>query len=163
MRSARAQLVRRWTLLSLSVLLASTALAGISHAETSLCKPDEQTLWSCSAKSKTYSVCASGDLDGASGYMQYRAGTMSAIELSYPEGFRHPKGAFAYSLLAKGASLEFENKGYQYAIYEPLMGAPSIVVSQASRELASIQCDTSTDTLTLTTTIDQLKAVGIVE
>lgn len=88
---------------------------------------------------------------------------MSAIEFSYPEDFRHPRGVFVYSLLAKGASLEFENKGVQYVVYEPLMGGTTINVSRASRELASIQCDTATDTLTLTTTIDQLKSVGIVE
>jgi len=149
--------------LVLLVFLAVAAYPGSSSGQTSLCQSDEQDVWSCSTARKTYSICASRDLDGSSGYMQYRVGKPSAIEFSFPEDLKHPRGVFEFSVLAKGVSLAFENKGFEYGVYESVMGGATIVVSQKGRELSTIQCDTSTETLTLTTTINQMKAVGIVE
>jgi len=145
------------------VLLSCPALAGSSSAQTSLCEPEEQAVWSCETKGKTYSVCASADLGATSGYLQYRAGKPSAIEFRHPGEPKHPKGVFVFSLLARGASLTFENEGHEYTIYEPLMGGTTIDVRKEGRELATIPCDSATETLTLTTTINQMKAWGIVD
>jgi hypothetical protein len=143
--------------------LALTAAPGPSPPGTSLCESAELAIWSCSTTRRSYSVCASSDLDSSSGYMQYRAGTRSAIEFRYPETLRHPRGVFVFSILGNGASLSFENGGFQYLIHEPLLSGATITVSRAGRERATVRCATSTETLTLTTTINQLRAVGIVE
>jgi hypothetical protein len=162
-RYVRVQPFQRRAALGLFVFLAYMATAGSSYGQTSLCKPDEQTIWSCNKGEKAYSVCASGDLGSSSGYMQYRAGKSSDIELIYPKDLEHPKGVFVFSIQPRGTSLAFENEGFEYIVYESIMGDTTITVIQAGRERASIQCDASTETLTLTTTINQLKAVGIVE
>ena len=143
------------------VLLAATVAAGPSSGQTSLCEPDEETLWWCSAGPKTYSVCTSSDLDASSGYMQYRAAKGSEIEFRHPEDRRHPKGVFVFSMIRNGTTLEFENEGYRYVVYEFVKGRARIDVSKGGKELASIECDTSSDTLTLTTTIDRMEEVGI--
>jgi hypothetical protein len=142
-------------------LWAVAATAASASAQTSLCRPAEQTLWSCDAGKKTYSVCTSPDLDASAGTMQYRAAQGSTVELRYPEEPAHPKGHFVFSLLRNGASLVFENGGYRYEILELLKGPARIDVGKAGKVLAEIECDLASDTLTLTTTIDRMKAIGI--
>lgn len=95
--------------------------------------------------------------------MQYRAGSKANRELTFPKDFLHPKGIFTHQLLARGAILSFENEGFVYTISEPLAGRTTIGVTNRGRSVATIDCGNSTETLTLTTTIDRLREVGIHE
>ena len=143
------------------LLFACALLVGPASALTSLCEPEERTLWSCERMGKTYALCASRSADASAGYMQYRVGNVGAVEFSYPEALKHPKSAFRFSLLAKGASLAFENAGYDYSIYEPLMGRTTINVRKNDRDLSTFECESATETLTLTTTINRMEDWGI--
>ena len=151
------ELLRYRGVLCTVVLLVCLLLVGPAFAQTSLCEPDEQMVWSCERKGKTYALCASKGADASAGYMQYRVGNVGAIEFSYPEALKHPKGVFRFSLLAKGASLAFENAGYEYTIYEPLMGRTTINVRKNDRDLSTFECENATETLTLTTTINRME------
>lgn len=128
------------------------------------CTPPEVVLWSCSARSRLYALCASPNLGSGTGHLQYRAGPLGKPELLYPSEPLSPKGRFHYSLLAKGARLSFTHDGYRYDIYEPLQGHTTISVSQgrAPAKLA-VTCGTASDTLTLTPTLELFKSIGIYE
>lgn len=94
--------------------------AGEWH-EPTLCAPTENVVWSCRAKKKTISVCASRKISASDGYMQYRIGRPGALEMRYPETLTHPRGHFRYTLYIQGnQSLEFTKGGYEYAIVEDL-------------------------------------------
>jgi hypothetical protein len=131
-------------------------------AQPSLCTQGEITEWSCTAKKKIYSLCASKDLGAATGYMQYRAGKASKTEFVFPERLEHPKGNFRLVLQAKGVMLSFSNAGYEYAIYEPLAGSTRIDVANVQgSKVADVTCNSATDTLTLTTTMERFERLGI--
>lgn len=149
--------------LSTACLLAAISFFHLSAmAQPSLCAPNEVTEWSCAAKKKTYSLCSSKDLGANAGYMQYRAGTASKTEFVFPERQEHPKGNFRLSLLAKGVVLSFSNAGYEYAIYEPLEGSTHIdVTKNQGTQVATVACNSATDTLTLTSTMKRFELVGI--
>lgn len=131
-------------------------------AQPGLCTPGEVTEWSCTAKRKTYSLCASKDLGATTGYMQYRAGKASKTEFVFPERLEHPKGNFRLVLQAKGVMLNFSNAGYEYAIHEPLAGSTHIdVVDSRGARVADVMCLSATETLTLTTTMQRFERLGI--
>ncbi len=131
-------------------------------AQPSLCTPSEVTEWSCTAKKKIYSLCSSKDLGAKAGYMQYRAGKASKTEFVFPERLEHPKGNFRLVLQAKGVMLSFSNAGYEYAIYEPLAGSTHIDVTKSQgAQVADVECNSATDTLTLTTTMKRFELLGI--
>lgn len=129
--------------------------------QPSLCKQDEVTDWSCTAKTKIYSVCSSKNLGAATGYMQYRAGKSTKIEFNFPEKLQHPRNIFQSDMLPRGVSLSFSNGEYKYTITESLSGLTMIDVSKAQKTLATISCDSATDSLTLTETINRFKTSGI--
>jgi hypothetical protein len=95
--------------------------------------------------------------------MQYRAGFAGKPEWVFPEQLSHPKGIFHYRVLAQGAQLSFVSGDYHYDLYEPLKGDASIWVSkgEVTKTKPTINCRTWTDTLTLTSTINRFKALGI--
>lgn len=148
---------------SSTFLFAALSLLHLSAiAEPSLCTPGETTEWSCTAKRKTYALCASKDLGAETGYMQYRAGRGSKAEFVFPERREHPKGNFRLVLQAKGVMFSFSSAGYEYAIYEPLAGATHIdVANSQGAHVADVTCDSATDTLTLTTTMQRFERLGI--
>lgn len=111
--------------------------------------------------SKLYAVCASADLGGTTGSMQYRVRKGATLEFVYPPQAKHPKGLFVLELLPRGASLYFQNGEFQYTIYEPLSGAASIDVARNGRALTTITCSAATDGLTLTTTQEFLSGAGV--
>jgi hypothetical protein len=141
-----------------------TGLRTAAAAEVpSLCSADEQTIWSCAAKHKIYSICASESLDATTGWLQYRAGPAGNINFRYPETLSHPKGAFRFSLLARGAQMEFRNGVFSYTIYEDITGGATIAVEKNDVEIASINCKEATDTLANTETINFMRAIGLIE
>ena len=143
-------------ILFLLILVSGTATAQVK----SLCEKYENVVWSCQAKKKFYSICASKDLTETKGYLQYRAGTLDRIELKYPPVLQHPKGQFEYELLAHGAILIFKNGLYIYEISEDLIGQPRIRVSKDEKDIASFRCGDSTQSLTNNSTIEIFRTVG---
>lgn len=143
------------------LLVALSLLPLSSIAQSSLCTQGEVTEWSCTAKGKIYSLCSSKNLSPTTGYMQYRAGTSSKTEFTFPEHSEQPKGYFRLGLLPRGARLTFSNAGYEYAIYEPLIGPTLIDVVKSQSPVALVTCSSATDTLTLTTTQERFRLLGI--
>lgn len=145
----------------LLVLAAAAVASTTAAAAASLCTASEQAVWSCSAGKKRFAVCASGDLSGSTGYMQYRVMKGAILEFVYPSSQKHPKGLFTLEVLPRGASLGFRNGEYTYVIYEPLIGPATIDVSKSEGAVTTITCSSATDGLTLTPTQELLSRVGI--
>lgn len=143
------------------LLVALSLLPLSSIGQTNLCMQGELTEWSCTAKSKIYSLCSSEDLGPTTGYMQYRAGKTSKTGFVFPERLEHPKNYLRLDLLAKGASSSFSNVGYENTIYEQLIGPTAIDVIEGQNPVASVLCKSTTDTLTLTTTQERFRLLGI--
>lgn len=144
-------------------LLALSLFSASSFAVPSLCTKEEVTEWSCAARGKVYSLCASADRSPATNYMQYRVGKNNKLEFSFPELREQPKGHFLLRLAPRGASLSFTNKGYEYLVYEPLAGPTTIHVSKDQTPVGSVTCGSATDTLTLTETQNRFRLLGIYE
>jgi hypothetical protein len=144
--------------------LLSAVPASLLAAPLSLCSTDEETIFSCHTKRKTYEICASKDLSATSGYMQYRAGSNGKAEFVFPSQRLVPVGHFKFRLLARGAQLTFQNGGFTYEVVEPLIGKTTIWVSQGNGATQAAQeCQNFTDSLTLTTTQNRFKSLGIYE
>jgi hypothetical protein len=145
-----------------SLLLVLLVSAGQSWAEqSSLCRSPEQSLFWCETRSKRFELCASNDLTAAAGYMQYRAGSGGKVDFRFPEALELPKGNFELVLMARGTVLVFKNGQVTYEISQPLAGSASILVTREGRQGDEIPCRRDSDTLTLTSTIDRFKALGI--
>ena len=140
-----------------------TGAPSLLAAPQTLCSPNEDVVFSCSAKRKTYEICASKDLSATSGYMQYRAGSNGKVEFRYPDKRVAPAGRFKLSLLPRGAQLTFRNGKFTYEIVEPLIGQTRIWVSRGDRAIQATECQNSTESLTLTATQNRFKSLGIYE
>ncbi len=137
-------------------------MSGQSYAEVnSLCSKEENTVWSCQAGRKTYSLCASTNVTATEGYVQYRAGTKGKVSFNFPAPHQHPKGNFEFGPIPHGALLTFKNNGYEYEINEPLIGQPFIIVSGKSHLI--LQCRESTQSLTNNATLDLFRSAGVYE
>lgn len=139
-------------------LSSRAAIASNSH-----CTSSEDVVWSCSANKKVFSVCASKGLGKDTGYMQYRAGPAGKPDFLFPKTHRHPVGLFTSRLLARAASLSFQNGQHVYTVVDPLMGEAQIEVFKDAKFIATIECGQSTHTLTDTTTLNLFKSIGISE
>ena len=94
-----------------------------SKKVSSLCAPDEQTIWSCeTANRKTVSICGSRQLDKERGYLQYRFGRPGHVELQYPQQREHTQTAFAYFRYTRPMvtylGLRFKINEYDYEVYD---------------------------------------------
>jgi hypothetical protein len=144
------------------LLLVLLVSAGQGWAQqSSLCRSPEQSVFWCETKSRRFELCASDDLGPAAGYMQYRAGSGGKADFRFPEALEQPKGNFELVLVARGTVLVFRNGQVTYEINQPLAGSASIVVTREGRPGDGIPCRRDSDTLTLTSTIDRFKALGI--
>jgi len=92
------------------------------HAQSHLCTKDEAVLFTCAVKAKTLSLCASKTLTPSEGYIQYRFGTPSKLELVYPPRPTHPRDHFSAQTW-RGSSIDetsvvgFVNGGYSYRLH----------------------------------------------
>ncbi len=153
-------MLRHHLVLALCCTFCLTAQAeGDSH-----CGPLETSLWSCSSKHKVYELCASRDLGKSTGYLQYRAGRIGKVELTYPPGLIHPRGVFKLHLYARNAGLTFRNERYEYQLFDALIGTSELRVFEVDGKLVrSISCEESNETFTNTQTINLFKEVGLYE
>lgn len=103
------------------VALIAFMICQTSHAQ-SLCKKPEISYFSCNIGRKILSLCGSDDLSKSGGYVQYRFGTNTLTELTYPEEKKHPKGVFFYNFAAQSsamlAHINFKNGNFVYVIYD---------------------------------------------
>ncbi len=96
--------------------------------------------------------------------MQYRAGSNGKVQFVYPSQRVPPVGKFRFSLLARAAQLSFQNGEFTYEITEPLIGKTEIWVSQGGKgAVQAVECLNFTESLTLTTTQNRFKSLGIYE
>ena len=150
-------------LLALGALFTVAPLLSMAASGT-LCSADEEFMFSCKTKRKTFEICASRDLCATVGYMQYRAGSNGKVQFVYPSQRVPPAGKFRFSLLARDAQLSFQNGEFTYEIAEPLIGKTVIWVSQGSGgAVQAAECRNFTESLTLTTTQNRFKSLGIYE
>ena len=137
-------------------ILAFSAAASSSGAlASSLCKPNERVVFSCSTGEHIASVCASKVLSKTKGYLQYRNGRRDAIDLAYPDISAKPADVFLSGALmfsgGGGGWLRFEQGPFAYTIFTAIgkwgaAGAPSevagVAVQKAGKEFASFPCRT---------------------
>jgi hypothetical protein len=96
-------------------------ISNVSKAE-SLCKTNEKVIFSCTVQNgnKLLSVCGTKKLTKTVGYLQYRFGTKSTLELVYPSTTKGTQDKFYWYYLrgsdSAGAELSFNNNGYYYTI-----------------------------------------------
>jgi hypothetical protein len=93
-----------------------------------LCAKDERVIFSCPIKrpAKIVSVCASKDLTGDRGYLQYRFGLPEKIELEYPKDRQGTQAKFQYSHYFRAqfdmTSINFTIDGYEYSVFDDYNG-----------------------------------------
>ena len=87
----------------------SIASLGCTAASTpafaqSLCTADETVVFTCAAKAKIVSACASKDVSPHGGYLQFRIGKGNRVEVSYPASrARTANGVtFGYAYVGQG-------------------------------------------------------------
>ena len=102
----------------------------------SLCVRTEQVIFSCLTKrsrsissttpAKIVSLCASRDLDKEHGYLQYRYGLPSKVELEFPKTRRGTQQMFQYTHYMRYqvdlTEINFEIDGYRYQIFDDYNG-----------------------------------------
>jgi len=113
-------------------------LTSVSASQAaSLCRADEQILFSCKVADarKLVSVCGSKWLDAKRGYVQYRFGRVGALELEFPRGREATQGAFRYMHYFRAqvdrTELSFENGGYRYVLYDYYEGDVRPAIKEA--------------------------------
>lgn len=131
------------------------AACSSSALASSLCKPNEQVIFSCPTGAHVASVCASKVLSKSQGYLQYRYGRRDAIDLAYPDISARPVDVFSSEVLmfsgGGGGLLHFERGPFAYTIFTAIgkwgaAGAPAAVsgvaVQKAGKEFANFPCRT---------------------
>jgi hypothetical protein len=132
-------------------------------AQGSLCRAEEESVWSCEAKAERFELCASKDIGSSSGYMQYRSSTNGKLVFQYPTRPQHPLGIFESKAFTTGVRLQFNNGGFAYDIAERMPnGDTSINITAPDGKNSVISCSEDYSfTLTLTSTIELFKKTGI--
>ncbi len=128
-----------------------------------LCRPEEVTLWTCTARRKTFSLCAQRDAPMDHVAIQVRVRDRSGkIVLRYPQPLRAPRSAFAYECSANGdAEVEFKIGRTTYSLVDPLRDTSFISVMKGQRELAHLSCHEGNQSLQLNDTIALMRALKV--
>ena len=121
------------------------------------------TLWTCEARHRTFSLCAS---DGAGGHpvtIQYRVRDRDGqVVLRYPEPLRAPKSAFSYACSANGdAVVEFRIGRFSYSLVDPLRDVSFISVTRDGKERTHLTCSQGNQSLQLNDTIALMHALQV--
>ena len=94
----------------------------------SLCKTDEQVIFSCTLKrsAKIVSLCGSNDLSKDTGYLQYRFGLPAKIELEFPKSRAHTQEQFRYMHYFRFqvdlTEITFKTGDYEYELFDRYNG-----------------------------------------
>ena len=101
----------------------------------SLCLMDERIIFSCAVKrtAKIISLCASKDLDKERGYLQYRFGLPSKVELEFPTDRKGTQAKFHYTHYFRAqfdlTEINFTIDGYEYSVFDDYNGEEKPAVS----------------------------------
>src|SRR2546423_917858 len=115
-------------LASLSLSASSTSSQGASLQPGTLCARGERIIFSCPVKrpSKIVSLCASKDLTGDHGYLQYRFGLPNKVELEFPKDRTGTQQKFQYTHYFRAqveeTEITFTINGYEYQITDDYNG-----------------------------------------
>ncbi len=109
----------------LSLVFLLTVLSEPAHAlpAKNLCSTQEQVILSCTLKKteRILSLCGSKNLSTNKGYLQYRFGKRSHIELAFPINRQGSQKAFTYARytrpLVTYLQVRFVNLDYTYEIF----------------------------------------------
>ena len=100
-------------------LLAVCALPAFGKG--TLCERNEINYSTCLSGSRLISLCASRDLDGQNGYMQFRYGKPGKIEISYPDKTQNPRYVFfeSHRSYTDGSEsrISFTREGAKYVLF----------------------------------------------
>ncbi len=100
-----------------------------------LCVKDERVIFSCPVKrpAKIVSVCASKDLTGDRGYLQYRFGLPGKIELEFPKDRTGTQEKFHYTHYFRAqfdlTEINFTIDDYEYQVFDDYNGEEKPAIS----------------------------------
>jgi hypothetical protein len=110
---------------------ANSSLASSQSAKlqpNTLCTKDERVIFACALNrpSKVVSVCASKDLTRERGYLQYRFGVPTNVELEFPKERTGTQGKFEYSHYFRAqvdlTEINFKIEGVEYSVVDDYNG-----------------------------------------
>lgn len=130
----------------LAIVVVCVATSSANHATVpafqpvmlqpnTLCAKDERVIFSCPVKrpAKIVSVCASKDLTGERGYLQYRFGLPGKIELEYPKDRNGTQQKFHYKHYFRAqfdlTEIGFTIDGYEYSVFDDYNGEEKPAIS----------------------------------
>ena len=122
---------------------------GVTAQEKTLCSTDEKVVFSCQIPEnrKIVSLCASQDSSATKGYLQYRFGKITKIELQFPEP-KQPAGKnFLYAkdkhLTMETISFSRDKFSYELVYGEDNRGRPygTVIVNKSGELLAAFDCE----------------------
>lgn len=129
--------------MTVSMASANVACGSPKGSPKSLCKANENVLFSCSLGKKTVSLCTS-DNGTAPEYLEYRFGTPAKIELSYkgtatdsPLKFKRSEVTYASNA---ATIVWFKNSETNYLLHFPADGGPLLEVIKDGKTIAELSC-----------------------
>ena len=114
-------------LLSIVLMYWNTTLSA-DEIQGTLCREDEQVLFSCPVKdgTKIVALCGSKDLTAQEGYLQYRFGHHRHIELEFPTQRQETQKRFRYAQYSRyqvnRVAVSFQRGGYTYVLFDSYEG-----------------------------------------
>lgn len=102
------------------------------EVDATLCTSQENIYFSCPLDGgKIVSVCAHGNDEPSSGYVQYRYGTPEKVELIYPQKEVSPKGRFFVVNASEGSVnkdiIKFKNGKYTYIVAQASVSSLTVL------------------------------------
>jgi hypothetical protein len=136
------------------LFVSSNSFVAVASAPpVTLCSADETVAFSCALSAKKLvSLCASPGISRTSGYLQYRFGRRSRIELEYPDKTVRPEAAFSYTQFnfAKGgtSAIAFTVGAFRYSLFRTTSAfgynGTGVIVDENGRRKAYLACDDRT-------------------
>jgi hypothetical protein len=114
----------------------SSAVSPRNPLSPSLCNRDERVIFACLLKqpAKIVSICASKDLTGETGYLQYRFGSPGKIELEFPKDRTGTQQKFEYTHYFRArvdlTEINFTVDGVSYSVFDDYQGEEKPEVSE---------------------------------
>ena len=132
----------------------------LAQPASSLCSTNELVVFNCRIGQKIVSVCNSPDAGPSGGYLQYRFGSVSSLELTLPEGRpippRSAQGATAALSGGGGAWLSFSNGLTTYTVYTgigkwgprgEIREKSGIFIARGGKKIARLNCNSEPTSL----------------
>jgi hypothetical protein len=107
---------------SIAITSLFSAFSADVYAQSTLCNEGEKIVFACTADDgKAIAVCASPDLSGITGYLQFRYGARDNLELALPPTTTAPRDYFQQGVRVGGGAgvnyIRFTEGERTYAVY----------------------------------------------